>query len=71
MISLLLYPPLSALTPSAFSLLYTPGWPGTHYVAQAALKLMGNPHATDSKVLGLQVCVTMSGTNTVHEKIKL
>jgi hypothetical protein len=37
--------------------LYSPGYPGTHSVDQAGLKLR-NPAASASQVLGLKVCTT-------------
>jgi hypothetical protein len=38
--------------------LYSPGYPGTHFVDQAGLKLR-NPPASASGVLGLKACTTM------------
>jgi hypothetical protein len=38
--------------------LYSPGYPGTHFVAQAGLELK-NPPVSASRVLGLKVCATM------------
>jgi hypothetical protein len=35
--------------------LYSPGYPGTHFVDQAGLELR-NPPASASQVLGLKVC---------------
>jgi hypothetical protein len=40
--------------------LYSPGYPGTHFVAQAGLELR-NPPASASRVLGLKACATMPG----------
>jgi hypothetical protein len=37
--------------------LYSPGYPGTHFVDQAGLELR-NPTASASQVLGLKVCAT-------------
>jgi hypothetical protein len=37
--------------------LYSPGYPGTHSVDQAGLKLR-NPPSSVSEVLGLQACAT-------------
>jgi hypothetical protein len=44
-----------------------PGCPGTHSVDQAGLQLR-NPPASASQVLGLKVCATMPGMNTVLKK---
>jgi hypothetical protein len=38
--------------------LYSPGYPGTHFVDQAGLKLR-NPPASASRVLGLKARATM------------
>jgi hypothetical protein len=40
--------------------LYSPGFPGTHFLDQAGLELR-NPPASASQVLGLKVCATMPG----------
>jgi hypothetical protein len=40
--------------------LYSPGCPGTHFVAQAGLELR-NPPASASRVLGLKACATTPG----------
>jgi hypothetical protein len=40
--------------------LYSPGYPGTHFVDQAGLELR-NPPASASQVLGLKVCATTPG----------
>jgi hypothetical protein len=40
--------------------LYSPGYPGTHFVDQAGLEL-SNPPASASQVLGLKACTTMPG----------
>jgi hypothetical protein len=37
--------------------LYSPGYPGTHFVDQAGLELR-NPPASASQVLGLKACAT-------------
>jgi hypothetical protein len=37
--------------------LYSPGWPGTHFVDQAGLELRNQPTSA-SQVLGLKVCAT-------------
>ena len=37
--------------------LYSPGFPGTHFVDQAGFELR-NPPATASRVLGLKACAT-------------
>jgi hypothetical protein len=37
--------------------LYSPGYPGTHFVDQAGLKLRNLP-ASASQVLGLKACAT-------------
>jgi hypothetical protein len=37
--------------------LYSPGYPGTHFVDQAGLELR-NPPASASRVLGLKACAT-------------
>jgi hypothetical protein len=37
--------------------LYSPGYPGTHFVDQVGLELR-NPPASASQVLGLKVCAT-------------
>jgi hypothetical protein len=42
--------------------LYSPGYPGTHFVDQAGLKLR-NPPASASQMLGLKACATMPGLN--------
>jgi hypothetical protein len=41
--------------------LCSPGWPRTHSVDQAGLKLR-NPPASASRVLGLKACATMPGS---------
>jgi hypothetical protein len=45
--------------------LYSPGWPGTHFVDQAGLELR-NPPASASRVLGLKACAT---TTQLHPYI--
>jgi hypothetical protein len=40
--------------------LYSPGYPGTHFVDQAGLELRDSP-ASASQVLGLKVCATTPG----------
>jgi hypothetical protein len=40
--------------------LYSPGYPGTHFVDQAGLELR-NPPASASRVLGLKACTTTPG----------
>jgi hypothetical protein len=42
--------------------LYSPGWPGTHFVDQAGLELR-NPPVSTSQVLGLKVCATTPTTD--------
>jgi hypothetical protein len=37
--------------------LYSPGWPGTHFVDQVGLELT-NPPDSASQVLGLKACAT-------------
>jgi hypothetical protein len=39
--------------------LYSPGFPGTHFVDQAGLELR-NPPASASQVLGLKACTTIA-----------
>jgi hypothetical protein len=38
--------------------LYSPGYPGTHFVDQAGLELRNSPSSA-SRVLGLKACATM------------
>jgi hypothetical protein len=40
--------------------LYSPGYPGTHFVEQAGLELRNSP-ASASQVLELKACTTMPG----------
>jgi hypothetical protein len=47
--------------------LCSPGWPGTHSVDQAGLKLR-NPPASASQVLGLKACATMPGCGFFHSQ---
>jgi hypothetical protein len=42
--------------------LCSPGYPGTHFVAQAGLELR-NPPASASQVLGLKACATTPGNS--------
>jgi hypothetical protein len=42
--------------------LYSPGYPGTHFVDQAGLELR-NLRASASQVLGLKACATMPGSD--------
>jgi hypothetical protein len=44
--------------------LYGPGYPGTHFVDQAGLKLR-NPPASASQVLGLKACATMPSSAAI------
>jgi hypothetical protein len=44
--------------------LCSPGWPGTHFVDQAGLKLR-NLSASASRVLGLKACTTTPGWKTL------
>jgi hypothetical protein len=46
--------------------LYSPGYPGTHFVDQAGLKLR-NPPASASQVLGLKACPTTARLFSVFE----
>jgi hypothetical protein len=41
--------------------LYSPGYPGTHFVDQAGLKLR-NPPASASQMLGLKACAAATTT---------
>ena len=44
--------------------LYSPGYPGTHFVVQAGLELR-NPPASASQVLGLKACTTPSADSYI------
>ena len=48
--------------------LYSPGFPGTHFVDQAGLKLRNLP-ASASQVLGLKVCATTARLTITFIKI--
>jgi hypothetical protein len=48
--------------------LYSPGYPETHFVDQASLKLR-NPPASASQVLGLKVCATTPGFHLLYPHI--
>jgi hypothetical protein len=48
--------------------LYSPGFPGTHFVDQAGLELR-NPPASASRVLGLKVCDTTPGQSCIRKYI--
>jgi hypothetical protein len=43
--------------------LCSPGYPGTHYVDQAGLKLRDSP-VSASQALGLKVCATTAGLDS-------
>jgi hypothetical protein len=42
--------------------LYSPGYPGTHFVEQAGLELR-NPPASASQMLGLKACANTPGSH--------
>jgi hypothetical protein len=52
--------------------LFSPGYPGTHFVDQAGLELR-NPPASASQVLGLKACATTPGLMILecHKKLRL
>jgi hypothetical protein len=50
--------------------LYSPGYPGTHFVDQAGLKLRNLP-ASASQMQGLKSCATTAQPSTMELSIKL